>query len=172
MRFKCANRISIFLRSRRDCSKLSVPANDRATSRACSWISRGILRDGSFGQLCGLSGQTLQSSLLARYVRERLHPAIGTLSDDVLGRMSGVVAGETVSIETVSSKGNFSPGTGNGESQTILEYHIGSRWVVANVVVKTENNIQRVSGLYFSVNSQPLRDSSFLSTTVVFSVEF
>src|SRR6476660_1780665 len=67
MRFKCANRISIFLRSRRDCSKLSVPANDRATSRACSWISRGILRDGSFGQHCGLSGHTSQSSLLARY---------------------------------------------------------------------------------------------------------
>jgi hypothetical protein len=37
------------LRSRRDCSKLSVPTNDRAMSRACSWISRGILRAGSFG---------------------------------------------------------------------------------------------------------------------------
>src|SRR4029078_10410257 len=67
MRFKCANRISIFLRSRRDVSKPLVPANDRATSRACSWISRGILRDGSFGQHCGLSGHTSQSSLLARY---------------------------------------------------------------------------------------------------------
>jgi len=96
-------------------------------------------------------------------VRERLHPAIGPLSDDVLGRMSGVVAGETLSIETISSKGNFSPGTGNRESQTILEYHIGSRWVVANVVIKTENNVQRVSGLFFSVNNQPLKDSSVLS---------
>src|SRR3954453_6058294 len=67
MRFKCANRISIFLRSCRDCSKPSVPANDRATSRACSWTSRGILRDGSFGQHCGLSGHISQSSLLARY---------------------------------------------------------------------------------------------------------
>jgi hypothetical protein len=67
MRFKCANRISIFLRSRRDCSKLSVLANDRATSRARSWISRGILRNGSFGQHCGLSGHISQSSLLARY---------------------------------------------------------------------------------------------------------
>ena len=67
MRFKCANRISIFLRSRRDCSKASVPANDRATSRACSWMSRGTLRDGSFGQHCGLSGHRSQSSLLARY---------------------------------------------------------------------------------------------------------
>jgi hypothetical protein len=34
MRFKCANRILIFLRSCRDCSKLSVPASDRAMSRA------------------------------------------------------------------------------------------------------------------------------------------
>ena len=42
-------------------------ANNRATSRACSWMSRGILRDGSFGQHCGLSGHTSQSSLLARY---------------------------------------------------------------------------------------------------------
>jgi hypothetical protein len=67
MRFRCANRISIFLRLRRDVSKPSVPANDRAMSRACSCMSRGILRDGSFGQHCGLSGHTSQSSLLARY---------------------------------------------------------------------------------------------------------
>src|SRR5213079_272027 len=67
MRFKCANRISIFLRSHRDRSKASVPANDRATSRACSWTSRGILRDGSFGQQVGFSGQRSQSRLLARY---------------------------------------------------------------------------------------------------------
>jgi hypothetical protein len=67
MRFRCANRISIFLRSRRDCSKASVSASERATSLACSWMSRGILRDGSFGQHCGLSGHTSQSSLLARY---------------------------------------------------------------------------------------------------------
>jgi hypothetical protein len=46
MRLRCANRISIFLRSRRDSSKASVSASERATSRACSWMSRGILRDG------------------------------------------------------------------------------------------------------------------------------
>jgi hypothetical protein len=34
IRLRCANRISIFLRSRRDCSKPSVPTKDRATSRA------------------------------------------------------------------------------------------------------------------------------------------
>ncbi|MET4256337.1 hypothetical protein ABIC09_001268 [Bradyrhizobium sp. S3.12.5] len=36
MRFRCANRISIFLRSRRDVSKPLVPESDRVTSRACS----------------------------------------------------------------------------------------------------------------------------------------
>ena len=44
MRVRCANRISMFLRSRRNCSNPSGRANDRATSRACSWMSRGILR--------------------------------------------------------------------------------------------------------------------------------
>jgi hypothetical protein len=96
-------------------------------------------------------------------VRERFDPAIGPLQDDVLAGMANMVTGETKSIETISSKGNFSLGPGNSESQTILEYQIGSRWVVANIVIKTENNIKRVSGLYFSVNNQPLRDSSALS---------
>jgi len=36
MRFMCANCISTFLRSRRDCSKASVLASARATSRASS----------------------------------------------------------------------------------------------------------------------------------------
>src|SRR5665213_1149861 len=45
----------------------SVSASERAASRACSWISRGILRDGSFGQHRGLSGHTSLLSLLARY---------------------------------------------------------------------------------------------------------
>jgi hypothetical protein len=63
MRSRCANRIKTFLRSRRDCSKPSEPANDRATSLALSWMSRGILREGSFGQHCGLSGHTSQSRM-------------------------------------------------------------------------------------------------------------
>ena len=48
MRFRCANRISIFLRSRRDCLKPSVPANDRATSRVFFYVARdgGSPRDG------------------------------------------------------------------------------------------------------------------------------
>lgn len=96
-------------------------------------------------------------------VRERFDPAIGPVSDDAIGRMSGIVAGETQSIETVSSKGKFDPIAGNGESQTVLEYHIGSHWILANAVIKTENNIQRISGLFFSVNNRPLKDSSFLS---------
>ena len=100
MRFRCANRISIFLRSRRDVSKPSVPASDRATSRACSYMSRGILRDGSFGQHCGLSGHTSQSSLLARYRSvlalvhgaARSEPLSSRAAVDVAGRIISKVA--------------------------------------------------------------------------------
>ena len=79
MRLRCANRISIFLRSRRDSSKASVSASERATSRACSWMSRGILRDGSFGQHCGLSGHTSQSSFQLDISGD------GSLSDVMIG---------------------------------------------------------------------------------------
>ncbi len=43
-RFMCANRISTFLRSRRDCSKASVLAKARTRSRTSSSRSRVILR--------------------------------------------------------------------------------------------------------------------------------
>lgn len=89
--------------------------------------------------------------------RKQFHPNTGPLPDAALARMAEVVAGEVKSVETISSRGKFDLGPGNSESQTILEYQIGSRWVVADVVIKTEDNIKRVSGLYFSVNSQPLR---------------
>ena len=89
--------------------------------------------------------------------RKQFHPNTGSLPDDALARMADIVAGDVKSVETISSRGRFDISPGNSESQTILEYQIGSRWVVADVVIKTENNIKRVSGLYFSVNSQPLR---------------
>jgi len=44
MRFKCANPISIFLRSRRDFSKSSVPANDRARLGRCMDVARHLAR--------------------------------------------------------------------------------------------------------------------------------
>jgi hypothetical protein len=46
----------------------ALGANERPgnVAGARSWISRGILRDGSFGQHCGLSGHIPQSRLLAR----------------------------------------------------------------------------------------------------------
>lgn len=62
-----ANSISTCLRSLRDCSNASVLASARATSRASSWMLRGILRAGSFGQHRILNGQMSQSSLLALY---------------------------------------------------------------------------------------------------------
>ena len=65
MRFKCANLNPIFLRSCRHRLRPLVPASDRSTSRACSWITRGILRDVSFGQHCGLRGQVEVGGLSA-----------------------------------------------------------------------------------------------------------
>src|SRR6266446_301036 len=44
MRFICANRISTFLRSRRDCRKASVLASARTRSRTSSLTSRVTLR--------------------------------------------------------------------------------------------------------------------------------
>ena len=92
--------------------------------------------------------------------RRQFHPSTGALSDDALAQMASIVAGEVKSVETTSSKGRFDLGPGNSESQTILEYQIGSRWLVADVVIKTENNVKRVAGLFFTVNSLPFRELS------------
>jgi hypothetical protein len=66
MRLRWANSISTRLRLRRDCSKAAVPTSARATSRASSWMLRGILRSGAFGQHLDFSGQEPQSETLAR----------------------------------------------------------------------------------------------------------
>ena len=66
MRFRCANGISIFFRSRRDLTQASAFAISRATSRACCWIERGTLRAGIFGQHRGFGSQASQSCLLVR----------------------------------------------------------------------------------------------------------
>ena len=60
----CANRISIFLRSLRDCWKASVLANARTRSRTSSLRSRVILRATAVVHL-GFSEQVEQSFLLA-----------------------------------------------------------------------------------------------------------
>ena len=64
MRFICANRISIFLRSRRDCWKASVLASVRTRSRTSSLTSRVTLRTIAVVHL-GFSEQIEQSFLLA-----------------------------------------------------------------------------------------------------------
>jgi len=64
MRFMCANRISTFLRSRRDCSKASVLAKARTRSRTSSLRSRVILRTVEVVHF-GFREQREQSFLLA-----------------------------------------------------------------------------------------------------------
>ena len=64
MRFMCANRISTFLRSRRDCWNASVLANARTRSRTSSLRSRVILRTTAVVHF-GFKTQIEQSFLLA-----------------------------------------------------------------------------------------------------------
>jgi hypothetical protein len=73
MRFRCANRISIFLRSRRDVSKPSVPANDRATSRACSYVALLSVTQ-LYGKLFITLG--LMSGLIAYLINKEMSVAI------------------------------------------------------------------------------------------------
>jgi hypothetical protein len=66
MRLRWANSISTFFRRRQAASYSGVDARARATSRAFSFRSRGILRAAAFGQQRDLRSQTSQSLLLAR----------------------------------------------------------------------------------------------------------
>ncbi len=68
MRLRWANSISIFFRRRQASPYCGVAASARATSRASSCKSRGILRATAFGQHWALSLQVSQSNLLARRV--------------------------------------------------------------------------------------------------------
>ena len=62
---RCANSISTFFLSLRDCLYSAVLAIARATSRADSCTLRAILRTGVFGQHRALIGQTAQSDFVA-----------------------------------------------------------------------------------------------------------
>src|SRR6266571_3097502 len=64
--FRCAKRISTFLRSLRDLANSGVPIKARVASRASSCTSRGIFRKVILGVHLGLSGHEPQSRVLAR----------------------------------------------------------------------------------------------------------
>src|SRR5215831_5875768 len=64
--FRCAKRISTFLRSLRDLANSGVPIKARVASRASSCTSRGIFRKVILGVHLGLSGHGPQSRVLAR----------------------------------------------------------------------------------------------------------
>src|SRR6266568_510346 len=64
--FRCAKRISTFLRSLRDLANSGVPIKARVASRASSCTSRGIFRKIILGVHLGLSGHGPQSRVLAR----------------------------------------------------------------------------------------------------------
>src|SRR6202042_3220109 len=66
IRLRWANSISTFFRRRQASTYCGVAACARATSRASSFRSLGILRATAFGQHWALSLQASQSNLLAR----------------------------------------------------------------------------------------------------------
>ena len=102
------------------------------------------------------------SSLAAKdlkAVRERLDPAIGQITDETLRRMSDTIgASAPVSIETIWATETHNVESGNGTSRMVLEYGWTGKWVVVDAVVKTEPTSKRLSRLYFTANTLPLRE--------------
>jgi hypothetical protein len=92
-------------------------------------------------------------------VRERLDPAIGQISDDTLRQMSDAFgASEPTSIETIWSTEAHMLQTGNGNSRILLEYALAGKWVVVDVVVKTEGASKRFPRFFLTANGLPLRE--------------
>lgn len=78
--FDIAASISTFLRSRRVCAKASVFASVRATSRAASFTSRTMRRDGMFGQHFDTPGLTRGMSHQRNHVSSGLSTTFATNS--------------------------------------------------------------------------------------------
>src|ERR1700730_1255749 len=77
-------------------------------------------------------------------VRDRLDPAIAQISDDTLHQMSDLFgASEPTSIETIWATERHNLQTGDGNSRILLEYGLTGKWVVVDVVVKTEAAAKR-----------------------------
>ncbi len=92
-------------------------------------------------------------------IRDRLDATIGNPSDDMLGRMSGLLGtGEASSIETIGANERHSIETGNGSSHILLEYGWTGKWIVVDAVVKTEGGSKRFTRLYLTANHLPLKE--------------
>ena len=93
MRLRWANSISTFFRRRQAASYSGVDARARATSRAFSFRSRGILRAAAFGQQRDLRSQTSQSLTQASrptalFMSSRLNPMRPATSPERLPRLA------------------------------------------------------------------------------------
>jgi hypothetical protein len=103
------------------------------------------------------------SSLAAKdfaAVRNRFDPSLGQVSDDTLGKMSGLMgSGEPASIETIWSTETHNIQTGDGNSRIILEYKLAAgKWVVADAVIRTQGGSKHFTRLYLTANALPLRE--------------
>ena len=92
-------------------------------------------------------------------VRDRFDPVIGQVSDDTLLQMSDLIgASAPTSIETIWSAEGHSLRTGDGNSRILLEYGLAGKWVVVDVVVKTEAASKRFPRLFLTANALPLSE--------------
>jgi hypothetical protein len=92
-------------------------------------------------------------------VRDRLDPTIAQISDDTPHQMSDLFgASEPTSIETIRSTERHNLQTGDGNSRILLEYGLTGKWVVVDVVVKTEAASKRFPRLFLTANALPLRE--------------
>ena len=107
MRFKWANSISTRLRSRHDCSKASVSASARATSRASSCTSRVIFRHGVFGQHLGFKRAGFAITLEGE-VAKRVVGADGPGRGQQLSLRAHINIAFLVEAEVVSAPGSRS----------------------------------------------------------------
>lgn len=89
--------------------------------------------------------------------RNRLDPANGQISDDILRKMSDIVAGQPTSIETISIRGGHSLTNGDGNSHIFLEYALPGKWVVVDAVVRTKDGSKRFTRFFITPNGLPLR---------------
>jgi hypothetical protein len=93
-------------------------------------------------------------------VRGRFDPwVLGVGADESLRRMSDALGhDEPTSVRVISAKETHNVQSGDGSSRILLEYQFGSKWIVADAIVKTVGTDKRLIGLNFAVNAVPLSE--------------
>jgi hypothetical protein len=94
-------------------------------------------------------------------VRSRLDPIVGPVSDDVLRKLSDMVAAnEPTSIETIYADERRNLQTGDGSSRVLLEYAYPGKWVLVDVAIRSKDNQKHFFRLFLTPNGVPLREAN------------